>query len=82
MAGDSFVLIMDSTITPRQDVLRIIDDIGSLKDELPKDVVIRRKLSNVVHELALALESPLETVRRISFSVKPPPKLTILQPTK
>ena len=64
------VLDMDSVLTPRQDVVSLFDEVRALKNRIPEDVTVRRQLSNAIHELSLALETPLETVRRISFSVK------------
>ena len=57
-------------VLPRQDVLGLIDQIRGLTHEIPQDETLRRHLREAIQELSLVLETPLETVRRISFSVK------------
>ena len=53
----------------QHDVLDVIEKIRGLKYNVPEDEALRRQLRDAVQELSLVLETPLETVRRISFSV-------------
>lgn len=61
--------------------MSLIHEVRALKDRIPEDATVRRQLSDAIHELSLALETPLETVRRISFSVNETHRLTDVQPT-
>nr|UZP47903.1 putative O-methyltransferase [Cladonia uncialis subsp. uncialis] len=52
-----------------QHVREVIHDLRMLKNDVPQDVALRRHLHVAIRELSLALETPLDTVRRIAFSV-------------
>ena len=54
---------------PQHDVLDVIDKIRGLKQKVPEDEALRHELREAIQELSLVLETPLETVRRIYFSV-------------
>ena len=55
-----------------QKVSGFIDQLETLKSSIPKDEATRYKLSAALRELSLAIETPLDTVRRLAFSVNRP----------
>lgn len=54
---------------PGQDLLAQLDRIYDLAKEIPEDDIQRRRLYEAARKIFLAVETPLDTVRRISFSV-------------
>ena len=50
----------------------LIDQLEALKSTVPKDEASRYKVSVALRELSLAIETPLDTVRRLAFSVNEP----------
>lgn len=51
------------------DYSSLVTQLQNLSQKPPEDAVSRRHISAAVKEATLALETPLETVRRIAFAV-------------
>ena len=52
-----------------QQVPGLIDQLEALRTSIPQDEALRYQLSVALQKLSLAIETPLDTVRRIAFSV-------------
>jgi demethylsterigmatocystin 6-O-methyltransferase len=61
-----------SSSCSKSDVLKLIPELKALKHNASIDEVQRHELCAALQEASLAVESPLETINRIIFSVSLP----------
>ena len=51
------------------EVRLLIDQLKALKHNVPEDSSVRKELYELMRDLSFELEDPLDTVKRVSFSV-------------
>lgn len=58
----------------------LIEELSKLSTSPPEDEGLRRQLSSALTRASLAIESPLEAVRRLSYAVSLPSSTTSKSP--
>ena len=51
------------------EVRLLIEQLKALKHNVPEDSLVRKELYDIMRDLSFELEDPLDTVKRVSFSV-------------
>ena len=58
-----------ASVSSKLDISKLISELKSLEDNVPTDEALRKELYATLRDASLAVEAPLESVKRIGFSV-------------